>query len=46
VIGDALPEPDETFYLDVFNPQGGSFGEGVAQLTAMRTIVDDDVWLG
>jgi len=46
VIGDALPEPDETFYLDVFNPQGGSFGVGVAQLTAVRTIVDDDVWLG
>ena len=44
VIGDTLPEPDETFYLDVFNPQGGSFGVGVAQLTAVRTIVDDDGW--
>lgn len=42
VISDEIPEPDETFYLDVFNPQGGSFGEGVAQLTAVRTIVDDD----
>jgi secreted trypsin-like serine protease len=44
VIGDTLPEPDETFYLDVFNPQGSSFGAGVAQLTAVRTISDDDGW--
>ena len=36
---------DETFYLDIFNPVGGSFG-GVEKLTAMRTIVDDDLWLG
>lgn len=46
IMGDTRPEPDETFYLDVFNPQGGSFGAGVAQLTAMRTIVDDDGWIG
>lgn len=45
VIGDDIPEPDETFYLDVFNPQGGSFGEGVAQLTAVRTLIDDDGWI-
>ncbi|CAM4137826.1 Calx-beta domain-containing protein [Vreelandella rituensis] len=45
VIGDDTPEPDETFYLDVFNPQGGSFGGGVAQLTAVRTITDDDGWI-
>jgi hypothetical protein len=45
VIGDTTPEPDETFYLDVFNPVGGSFGEGVIKLTAVRTIVDDDGWL-
>lgn len=45
VIGDDVSELDETFYLDVFNPVGGSFGEGVAQLTAMRTIVDDDGWI-
>jgi hypothetical protein len=44
VVGDTLPEPDETFYLDVFNPQGGNFGEGIAMLTAVRTIVDDDSW--
>ena len=42
IIGDATPEADETFYLDVFNPVGGSFGEDVVQLTAVRTIVNDD----
>ncbi|NLZ12503.1 MAG: sodium:calcium exchanger, partial [Alcaligenaceae bacterium] len=46
VIGDTRPERDEYFYLDVFNPVGGSFGEGVVKLTAIRTIVDDDGWLG
>lgn len=46
ILGDATPEPDETFYLDVINPAGGSFGEGVVKLTAVRTIVDDDGWLG
>ena len=45
VIGDETLEPDETFYLDVFNPVGGSFGEGVAELTAVRTIIDDDGWI-
>lgn len=42
VIGDTRPEPDETFYLDVTNPVGGSFGAGMAMLTAVRTILDDD----
>lgn len=46
VLGDTRPEPAENFYLDVFNPVGGSFGDGVVQLTAVRTIVDDDGWLG
>lgn len=45
VFGDEIPEPDETFYLDVFNPVGGSFGEGVLKLTAVRTILDDDGWI-
>lgn len=45
IIGDNMPEPDETFYLDVFNPVGGSFGEGLVKLTAMRTIVNDDFCL-
>ena len=45
IIGDITPEPrEEYFYLDVFNPVGGSFGEGVVQLTAVRTILDDDGW--
>lgn len=46
IIGDTASEPRETFYLDVFNPVGGSFGEGVVKLTAVRTILDDDGWLG
>lgn len=46
VIGDTTPEPDEYFHLDVFNPVGGSFGEGVLTLTATRTIFDNDGWFG
>lgn len=42
IIGDTFPEPDETFYLDVFNPTGGSFGTEVVKLTAIRTIINDD----
>jgi hypothetical protein len=42
IIGDIKAESDETFYLDVTNPIGGSFGEGVITLTAMRTILNDD----
>ncbi len=42
IIGDTTPEPDETFYLDITNPVGGSFGVGVVMLTAMRTIANDD----
>lgn len=46
VLGDSTPEPDETLHLDVFNPVGGGFGPGVVRLTATRTIVDDDGWVG
>lgn len=46
IIGDTAPEPSETFYLDVFNPVGGSFGEGVVKLTAVRMLLDDDGWFG
>lgn len=46
IIGDNTPEPNETLYLDVFNPVGGSFGAGVVKLAAVRTILDDDGWLG
>lgn len=42
IIGDTTQESDEVFYLDVFNPIGGSFGEGVIKLTAVRTIMNDD----
>lgn len=44
IIGDTTPEPDETFYLDIFNPVGGSFPNGQVILSAVRTIVDDDGW--
>ncbi|MDD5479261.1 trypsin-like serine protease [Rhodoferax sp.] len=46
IIGDAIPEHNEFFYLDVFNPVGGSFGEGVVKLTAVRTILNDDGFFG
>ncbi|MDO8898870.1 MAG: trypsin-like serine protease, partial [Bacteroidales bacterium] len=46
IIGDTTPEPSEYFFLDVFNPVGGSFGQGVVKLTAVRTILDDDGWFG
>ena len=46
VIGDILAEQDEYFYLDVFNPVGGSFGPGVVHLTAVRTILNDDFIFG
>ena len=46
IIGDYAPEPNEFFYLDVFNPVGGSFGEGVVKLTAVRTILNDDGFFG
>jgi hypothetical protein len=42
ILGDALVEADETFYLDVTHPEGGSFPGGVLTLTAMRTILNDD----
>lgn len=45
IIGDTRPETNETFYLDVSNPVGGSFGTGVLVLTGMRTIVNDDVFV-
>jgi hypothetical protein len=42
IMGDTTPEPDEYFYLDVNHPVGGSFGNGVVTLTAIRTIINDD----
>lgn len=46
ILGDAVPETDETFFLDVSNPVGGSFEGGQVTLAAVRTIVDDDVFRG
>jgi len=45
ILGDRAVEADEFFYLDVFNPQGAEFGTGVVQLTAVRTILNDDAAL-
>jgi len=42
IVGDTTLEHDETFYLDVTHPVGGSFGVGVVTLTAQRTILNDD----
>lgn len=42
IIGDTVSESNETFYLDVTNPAGGNFGEGIVKLTAVRTIINDD----
>lgn len=42
IIGDRTPEANETFYLDVTNPVGGTFAPGVLTLTGMRTIINDD----
>ena len=42
IMADAQPEADENFYLDVFNPIGANFENGLVQLTAIRTIVNDD----
>jgi hypothetical protein len=46
IVGDTTPEPNEYFFLDVFNPVGGSFGAGVVKLTGTKTIMDDDGWPG
>lgn len=42
VIGDTQREGDETFYLSVSNPVGGSFANGQTELLAIRTITGDD----
>ena len=46
IIGDTLPEPNQNFYLDISSPVGGSFSNDAITLTAMRTILDDDGWIG
>lgn len=42
IISDTVDELNETFSLEIYNPIGGSFGEGIVKLTAIRTILDDD----
>jgi len=42
IIGDNTSEGNETFLLAISNPQGGIFPTGVTEITATRTIVDDD----
>lgn len=46
IIGNNLPEPDKHFYLDIYNPVGGQFLGGVEMLSASRTIIDDDGFIG
>lgn len=43
IVGDTVREANETFYLDVFSPVGGTLGADVVKLTAVRTILDDDL---
>lgn len=45
IIGDTVPETSEYFSLVVTNPVGGSFGDGVTELIALRTIIDNDFYL-
>ncbi len=42
IIADTISEADETFELVITNPQGGIFPEGTTEISAMRTIIDDD----
>lgn len=45
IIADTIKEDNETFYLDIFNPQGDTFNQGITTITAMRTILNDDFLL-
>ena len=42
IIGDTMAEDDETFFLEIFDPIGGTFAGDQSVLMAMRTITDDD----
>jgi len=42
IIGDTIAEDTETFDLVLTNPQGANFPTGVTEITASRTIIDDD----
>jgi hypothetical protein len=43
LIGDTRAEGNETLLLEIFDPVGGGFDGGAVTLTAIRTIVDDDL---
>ncbi|MCU7836178.1 MAG: trypsin-like serine protease [gamma proteobacterium symbiont of Taylorina sp.] len=45
IIADLIVEADETFGIRVFQPYGGIFPEGVTELLAEHTIIDNDVVL-
>jgi len=42
IVGDDLAEENESFQLVITNPVGGIFPSGVTEMTATRTIIDDD----
>ena len=42
IIADSEKESDETFSLVISNPIGQGFPEGVTEIKATHTIVDDD----
>lgn len=42
IIGDNVSEGNETFLLAISNPSGGIFPTGITEITATRTIIDDD----
>ncbi|MBF0266300.1 MAG: hypothetical protein HQL46_13630 [Gammaproteobacteria bacterium] len=42
IIGDTTPENNEEFYLVLSNPNGIQFPNGVTEIKAKRTIIDDD----
>lgn len=42
ILGDTIIEDDETFFLEVSDPEGGVFPVGVQTLSAMHTIINDD----
>lgn len=42
IIADAVAETDESFYFVLTNPHGASFADGALEISAARTIIDDD----
>ncbi len=44
IMADTISESDETFFLEISNPIGADFPAGQNILTAMHTIIDDDIF--